>query len=123
MKLLDYFKLLGWQEALPLFLVENLAVMLLAVGFGYLLQAGHGRTRALGPIHHPISRQEIRFAVITLLINTLITCTGCTTATPSRSLLTYSSSILSKPWVSARCGCYLWLRIPPASRPLLPIWQ
>ena len=76
MKLLDYFKGLSWQEALPLFLVENLLVMLLALGFGYLLQAIYGRHRALGPVHHPISGPEMRLAAATLVINTLITGAG-----------------------------------------------
>lgn len=76
MPLLDYFKSLGWQEALPLFFVENLLVLLLALGFGYLLQAVYGRKQALGPVHHPISGQEIRLASYTLLINTAVTYAG-----------------------------------------------
>jgi sterol desaturase/sphingolipid hydroxylase (fatty acid hydroxylase superfamily) len=76
MKLLEYFKALSWQEALPLFLAENLLVMLLALAFGYLLQAVFGRERALGPVHHPISRREFQLAAGTLLINTGITFAG-----------------------------------------------
>ncbi|GAA4055137.1 hypothetical protein GCM10022409_47870 [Hymenobacter glaciei] len=76
MQLLAFFKTLSWQAALPLFLAENLLVLLLALGFGYLLQAAFGRRRALGPVHHPISGQEIRLATATLLINTGITFAG-----------------------------------------------
>ena len=75
MDLLAYFKALTWQQALPLFLVENLLVLLLAVGFGYLLQALFGR-RALGPLYQPLSRQQVRLAACTLLLNTLITFAG-----------------------------------------------
>ncbi|WP_208177265.1 sterol desaturase family protein [Hymenobacter negativus] len=76
MNLLKYFKTLGWLEALPIFLTENLLVLLLALGFGYLLQVVFGRSRALGPVHHPISGQEIRLATCTLLINTVVTYAG-----------------------------------------------
>lgn len=76
MSLLDFCKTLPWQAALPLFLVENLLVLLLAVGFGYLLQVGFGRARSLGPLYQPISAQEIRFATYTLLLNTGITFLG-----------------------------------------------
>lgn len=76
MNLLAYFKTLGWLAAVPVFLAENLLVLLLALGFGYLLQALFGRSRALGPVHHPISRQELWLATCTLLINTVITYAG-----------------------------------------------
>ncbi|GAB3573187.1 sterol desaturase family protein [Hymenobacter daeguensis] len=76
MKLLAYFKDLSWQQALPLFLAENLLVLLLALAFGYGLQALFGRRRALGPVHHPISGREIRLATYTLLINTAVTFAG-----------------------------------------------
>jgi lathosterol oxidase len=76
MKLLAYFKALSWQEALLLFLVENLLVLLLALAFGYLLQAAFGRKRALGPVHHPITGTEYRFATYTLLLNTGVTFAG-----------------------------------------------
>jgi sterol desaturase/sphingolipid hydroxylase (fatty acid hydroxylase superfamily) len=76
MDLLVYFKALGWWEALPLFLAENLLVLLLAVGFGYLLQAVFGRRRALGGVYQPISGQQLRYATYTLLLNTGITFAG-----------------------------------------------
>lgn len=76
MSLLSYFKTLDWQVALPLFLFENLFVILLALSLGYLLQAVFGQRRALGPVHHPISRQEIRLTTYTLLINSSITYAG-----------------------------------------------
>ena len=76
MNLLEYFKTLGWWEAIPVFLAENLLVVLLALGFGYLLQVLFGRSRALGPVHHPISRQEMQLATYTLLINTAVTYAG-----------------------------------------------
>lgn len=76
MDLLAYFKALGWREALPLFLVENLLVLLLAVGFGYLLQAVFGRRQALGALYQPVSEQQQRYATYTLLLNTGITFAG-----------------------------------------------
>jgi sterol desaturase/sphingolipid hydroxylase (fatty acid hydroxylase superfamily) len=76
MKLLDYFKALDWQVAAPLFLAENLLILLLAVGFGYGLQRLFGGRRALGRLYHPISRQEIRVALGTLLLNTTVTLVG-----------------------------------------------
>ncbi len=76
MNLLHYLKRLGWQEALPLFLMENLLVLLLALGFGYLLQAIYGPRRALGRVHHPVSRAEMRLAAATLVLNTFITYAG-----------------------------------------------
>ncbi|TGE28182.1 sterol desaturase family protein [Hymenobacter metallicola] len=76
MSLLDFCKTLPWQAALPLFLVENLLVLLLAVGLGYLLQVGFGRARALGPLYQPVSAQEFRFAAYTLFLNTGITFVG-----------------------------------------------
>ena len=76
MQLLAYFKTLSWQAALPLFLAENLLVLLLALGFGYLLQAAFGRRRALGPVHVPISGPEFWLAACTLLLNTGITFAG-----------------------------------------------
>jgi sterol desaturase/sphingolipid hydroxylase (fatty acid hydroxylase superfamily) len=76
MNLLEYFKTLGWLEAVPVFLAENLLVVLLALGFGYLLQVLFGRSRAMGPVQRPISRQEIRLAAYTLLINTVVTYAG-----------------------------------------------
>ncbi|WP_196954697.1 sterol desaturase family protein [Hymenobacter guriensis] len=76
MPLLDSLKALSWQTALPLFLVENLLVLLLAVGFGYLLQWLFGKGQALGPLYHPVSRQEMWLAACTLLLNTCITYAG-----------------------------------------------
>jgi sterol desaturase/sphingolipid hydroxylase (fatty acid hydroxylase superfamily) len=76
MELLTYFKALSWQAALPLFLVENLLVLLLAVGFGYLLQAGFGRRQALGPLYRLPSSQQLWLATGTLLLNTGITFAG-----------------------------------------------
>ncbi|MCB2408777.1 sterol desaturase family protein [Hymenobacter lucidus] len=73
---LDSLKALSWQAALPLFLVENLVVLLLAVGFGYLLQGLFGRARALGPLYQPVSAQQVRLATSTLLLNTGITFVG-----------------------------------------------
>jgi lathosterol oxidase len=76
MQVLAYFKTLSWQAALPLFLVENLLLLLLAVGFGYVLQAGFGRRQALGPLYQPPGGQQIQFATYTLLLNTGITFAG-----------------------------------------------
>ena len=76
MHLLPFFKTLSWPAAVPLFLAENLLVMALALGFGYLLQAAFGRNRPLGPVHHPISRAEMGLALSTLLINTAVTFAG-----------------------------------------------
>lgn len=76
MDLLRYFRALGWREALPLFLLENLLVLLLAVGFGYGLQAVFGRRRALGGAYQPVSGQQLRYATYTLLLNTGITFAG-----------------------------------------------
>ena len=76
MHLLAYFKNLSWPAAVPLFLAENLLVMGLALGFGYLLQTAFGRHRSLGSVRQPISRAEIRMALSTLLINTAVTFTG-----------------------------------------------
>ncbi|MGI4875346.1 MAG: sterol desaturase family protein [Janthinobacterium lividum] len=76
MELLAYFKTLSWQAALPLFLVENLLVLLLAVGFGYLLQFLFGHRQALGPLYQPPGRQQLGLATCTLLLNTGITFAG-----------------------------------------------
>jgi lathosterol oxidase len=76
MPLLEFLKELSWQVALPLFLVENLVVLLLAVGFGYLLQKLFGQARALGPLYQPVTRQETGLVTCTLLINTGITYAG-----------------------------------------------
>lgn len=76
MNLLAYFKTLGWWEALPLFLAENLLVLLLAVGFGYGLQAVFGHRRALGGLYQPVSGQQLRYAAYTLLLNTGVTFAG-----------------------------------------------
>jgi lathosterol oxidase len=76
MDLLAYFKVLTWQIALPLFLLENLLVLLLAVGLGYLLQALFGHRQALAPLYQPLSRPQLWLATSTLLLNTLITYAG-----------------------------------------------
>ena len=76
MQMLDYLKALSWQKALPLFLAENLLMLLLAVGLGYLLQAEFGAKRALGPVQLRVSRQELGLAAVTLLLNTAVTSAG-----------------------------------------------
>lgn len=76
MDALAYFNALSWQQALPLFLAENLLVLLLAVGFGYLLQWLFGGRRALARLYRPVSGPQLRVAAGTLLLNTGITFAG-----------------------------------------------
>ncbi len=73
---LNYFRELSWQAAAPLFLLENVVVLLLALGLGHALRARYGRHRALGPVQHPISRAEIRLAAVTVLLNSGVTYAG-----------------------------------------------
>ena len=76
MHLLNYFRELSWPAAVPLFLLENVVVLLLALGLGHALRARYGRRRALGPAQAPISRAQMGLAAITVLLNTGVTCAG-----------------------------------------------
>ncbi|MES2733947.1 MAG: fatty acid hydroxylase family protein, partial [Bacteroidota bacterium] len=74
--MIHYFKSVSWQEALPLFLVENLLVILLALGFGYVLQWLFRQHKLPEMTFGTISRREALLASMTLVINTLITYAG-----------------------------------------------
>lgn len=74
--MLHYFRSLSWQTALPLFFIENLLVILFAVGFGYVLQQLFGKHILPGMTFDGVTRREILLASMTLVMNTLITHAG-----------------------------------------------
>ncbi len=76
-EMLDYLQTLDWPQAAGLFLLENLLVMVLALCFGYGLQRVFSTSTGAAPtLLDSVTRQEWWVALLTLLINSLITLAG-----------------------------------------------
>jgi sterol desaturase/sphingolipid hydroxylase (fatty acid hydroxylase superfamily) len=73
--MLDYLQTLDWPEAAGLFLLENLLVMGVALLFGHGLRRVF-TTSSAPALPNPITRKEWQVALLTLLINSLITLAG-----------------------------------------------